>query len=118
MHGNELARAARLEAAGHQEHVAAGKDPLSQRRVKGQKDGRLPRVLLHHLAEQLVVVLVSRPHQHKLHAQIQYMVDRLTQNIESLRVGQPRDDADQGYVRILGKLGLPLQGQFVLPAFV
>ena len=35
---------------------------------------RLPRVLLHHLAEQLVIVLVPGPHQHKLHAQVQDMV--------------------------------------------
>src|SRR5579875_2209298 len=90
-HGNQLTQTAGFKTRGHEEHIAAGVDSLSQFRIKSQENRHLFRITSRKRLKQLVVLLLANSQHHELHALSKQRLSDLCDQIKALRVGQARD---------------------------
>ena len=114
VHGVELGEAAGLEAGGHQQRVGAGIDPVGSCLVilDAGAEGAAVGVLI--IPEGVLIALVAGAQHHHLGVAVEDLGHNSVDEIQTLLVGQARDEADDKLVGILLQTQLLLQGQLVL----
>ena len=108
-HGDHLGEAARLELAGHEEHVAAGVDAVRQLVVHREARGQPARILALRPGEQVGVLRLAHAQHDQLDARAHQLADDALHQVEALLVGQAGDDAHQRRVRLNAQAELLLQ---------
>mmetsp|Transcript_26193 Transcript_26193/g.56823 ORF Transcript_26193/g.56823 Transcript_26193/m.56823 type:complete len:262 (-) Transcript_26193:1093-1878(-) len=108
-HGVELVEAAGLEAAGHEEDVAARVDAVGHFHREPHPPPALVAVAVFEMAHGVLHVLPAAPQHHQLHVHLQQPLRRLEDLVHPLLVVQPPDEAQQRHLRALREAQLPLQ---------
>src|SRR5699024_2024794 len=101
VHGVELGEAAGLEAGGHQQRVGAGIDPVGSGLVilDAGAEGAAVGVLI--IPEGVLIALVAGAQHHHLGVAVEDLGHNGVDEIQTLLVGQARDEADDKLVGIL-----------------
>lgn len=109
---DQLAQAARLIARGHQERVAAGVDPLRQRRVEAQLDVDAGGAAAHMLGEGPLHSRLAAAEQHQIRVGLGYQPGyHGVEQVDAFLLDQPRDDAEQRPAGVDREAALALQRQ-------
>ena len=108
-HGDHLGKAARLELAGHEEHVAARVDAVRQLVVHRKARRQPPRILALRPGEQVGVFRFAHAEHDELNARRHQLADDALDEVEALLIGQAGNDANQRNGRIDGQAEFLLQ---------
>ncbi len=108
-HGNHLGQTARLELAGHEEHVAAGVDAVRKLMVHRKARRKASRILALRPGEQVGVLRLAHAEHDELDAGRHEFADDALDEIKALLVGQAGDDAHERNGRVDLKTKLLLQ---------
>ena len=112
--GNQLAQAARLELAGHKEHVAARVDLMRQRVVHREPRRDLALELALCPREQIDIAALAHAQHNQLHVLAHQVADDVVHKVKPLLAAQAADHADNRHIRVNGQTELFLQFRLAL----
>ena len=107
--GDHLGQAARLELAGHEEHVRAGVDAVCQLVVHRKARRQTARVLALRPGEQVGVLRFAHAQHDQLDAGVHQLADDALDQVKALLIGQAGDDAHDRRIRVDVQAQLLLQ---------
>ena len=108
-HGDHLGEAARLELAGHEEHVAARVDAVRQLVVHREARRQPTRILALRPREQVGVFRLAHAEHDELNTGRHQLADDALDQVKALLVGKAGDDAHQRHGRVNRQAELLLQ---------